>query len=331
VRAALAILALFAGLGAGFHAVAQPAPMPQFAWPVDCTLGDDCFIQKHVDRDPGPGASDFTCGSLTLNDHDGTDIALRSYAAMRTGVAVRAAAGGRVRAIREDVPDVSVRTAGAPDISDRECGNRVAVDHGGGWLTDYCHLKRGSIAVKPGDTVKTGDVLGQIGLSGQTEFPHVHFSIRRGREAIDPFDGRPAAQTCGQAAQPLWSLPVAYASSGIIRAGLAGEEPKQARIEDGDYVARTLPPDAPVLTFWITMFGQRTGDQQELTLSGPDGKTLARSAKPAPRTQIRVFQYVGVRRPAAGWTPGTYKGEYRLLREGKLIAQATREMVVPPR
>ncbi|MCG6904806.1 MAG: M23 family peptidase, partial [Rhodobacter sp.] len=44
--------------------------------PIDCVIGDSCFVQNYVDRDPGPGAVDFACHGLTYDGHQGTDIAL---------------------------------------------------------------------------------------------------------------------------------------------------------------------------------------------------------------------------------------------------------------
>ena len=61
------------------------------AFPLDCTLGDTCFIQQFVDQDPSPAARDFTCGSLTYDGHKGTDIALVDLADQAKGVNVLAA------------------------------------------------------------------------------------------------------------------------------------------------------------------------------------------------------------------------------------------------
>ena len=41
--------------------------------------------------------------------------------------------------------------------------------------------------MKVGDNVQVGDVLGKIGLSGRTQFPHVHVSVRHNGTCIDPF------------------------------------------------------------------------------------------------------------------------------------------------
>ena len=94
-----AACALFAA--AALPAAAQPALL----MPVDCTLGETCFIQNYPDHDPGPGFADFTCGSLGYDGHDGTDVALLSLAAMRAGVAVLAPADGTVARVQVSVGD----------------------------------------------------------------------------------------------------------------------------------------------------------------------------------------------------------------------------------
>ena len=58
-------------------------------WPVRCTLGKDCFVQNYVDHDATAGWSDFSCGALSYNAHDGTDIRLKNLQAMRVGAGLR--------------------------------------------------------------------------------------------------------------------------------------------------------------------------------------------------------------------------------------------------
>ena len=68
----------------------------------------------------------------------------------------------------------TVIIAGWPDNSGY--GNRVVVDHGNGYRTLYGHLSK--IAVVAGQTVKRGDVLGQMGSTGRSTGTHLHFEIR---------------------------------------------------------------------------------------------------------------------------------------------------------
>lgn len=63
-------------------------------------------------------------------------------------------------------------------------GNRVMIDHGNGFVTLYAHMS--SIAVSVGQTVNRGDVIGNVGSTGRSTGPHLHFEIRRGGEILDP-------------------------------------------------------------------------------------------------------------------------------------------------
>jgi murein DD-endopeptidase MepM/ murein hydrolase activator NlpD len=56
-------------------------------------------------------------------------------------------------------------------------GNYVVVDIGEGRFAFYAHMQPGSLRVKPGDKVTTGQVLGLLGNSGNTDAPHLHFHI----------------------------------------------------------------------------------------------------------------------------------------------------------
>ena len=70
-----------------------------------------------------------------------------------------------------------MRTIGHEQIKRRECGNTVILAHADGFESIYCHLQRGSLRVKPGDTVKREQDLGRAGLSGNTEFAYLHFAL----------------------------------------------------------------------------------------------------------------------------------------------------------
>lgn len=58
-----------------------------------------------------------------------------------------------------------------------DAGNYVALDLGDGRFAFYEHLKPGSIKVKPGQHVKRGVVIGQLGFTGQSTGPHLHFHV----------------------------------------------------------------------------------------------------------------------------------------------------------
>lgn len=314
VRRGLSAGFLGAAWLAGLATMAPAADPPALGFPVDCTLGADCFVQFFVDREPGPDARDFRCGPQTYDAHNGTDIRLTDFAALARGVAVVAAAPGRVAALRDGEPDFAFMEGGhAPG---RECGNGVVLDHGGGWRTQYCHLAPGSLRVTEGARVAKGMPLGAIGMSGLTEFPHLHFTLRQGDRVVDPFDAR-AAEDCGAAAEALWSAPMAPAQGGLLSLGLADRVPEWDAVKAG--TVAPPPADPPALVLWAYFHGTRSGDVVEIALDGPGGRLVER-AEPMERTQAQMFRAAGLRRPAAGWPPGEYRGSVALRRDGAVMA-----------
>lgn len=63
-------------------------------------------------------------------------------------------------------------------------GNVIYIDHGNGVTTRYGHLRR--IHVKKGATVVAGEKIGQIGSTGRTTGPHLHFEVRLAGRSVDP-------------------------------------------------------------------------------------------------------------------------------------------------
>jgi hypothetical protein len=59
-------------------------------------------------------------------------------------------------------------------------GNHVVIDHGNGEFSLLGHLRAGSVVVKVGDRVAQGTPLAQIGSSGSSYFPHLHYELRTG-------------------------------------------------------------------------------------------------------------------------------------------------------
>ncbi len=302
---------------------AAPAP-PTLELPIACAPGRTCEVQHYVDHDPGPGAKDYRCGAQTYEAHNGLDIRLPDMAAQRQGVAVLAAAAGRVARVRDGVADVSVRAAGAASVERLECGNGVAIDHGGGWETQYCHMAKGSIAVTAGQQVAVGARLGQVGLSGKTEYPHLHMTVRRDGRVVDPFAPDLAPGACGApTSASLWSArartALPYRPGAVLNLGFSGGPVTMAQVEAGDVGRPAL--DSPYLVAYGRAIALVAGDVLEMRLTGPAGAVLAQARQP-PMTQWRAQQltYIGKKRPAAGWPAGVYIAEVRILRAGKPVA-----------
>ena len=296
---------------------------PALGFPVDCIVGQSCLIQKLVDHDPGPGRRDYRCGLLTTNGHDGVDIRLRTMADMRAGFAVVAAAAGTVLRIRDGEPDISIADRGG--MNGKDAGNAVVIDHGGGWQTQYSHLRLGSIAVRAGQHVVTGERIGLIGLSGNSEFPHLHFTVRYRGEAVDPFIGTAALPPCGVEARVagLWAPGAArtlrYEPAAVVTGGLASAVPDKA-VAERDPPPQLAGRQAPII-LWVDAIGARAGDRQMFSIVGPNGQIVHEQQSVVADGGLSWFAYSGKRAPAAGWTSGRYVGRYGLQRGDAVVAK----------
>jgi murein DD-endopeptidase MepM/ murein hydrolase activator NlpD len=294
-----------------------------FRLPAACEIGRTCFIQHYVDHDTSPEAKDYRCGTLTYDGHDGTDLRVPTTAVQKAGVDVLAAADGKVLRTRDSMEDISVYGRGRESVENTECGNGAIIDHGNGWQTQYCHMAKGSLAVKPGDTVKAGDRIGRIGLSGATEFPHLHFTIRKDGKVVDPFTSGPASQACGTGQQAsLWEPSVqsalAYQAGSVLNKGFAPGPVTMEAIESGAAEQNIPTTTSPALVAYVRAIGLKGGDVQVLTLFDTDGKPIAQNkAPPLDRDKAQWMIFAGIKQPAGGFRPGLYRAIYRVERDGK--------------
>ncbi len=292
-----------------------------FRLPVACEVGRSCFVQHYVDHDSSPGARDYQCGTLTYDKHDGIDIRVPTLAAQKAGVDVVAAADGKVLRVRDGVEDVSVADRGRGSVAKTECGNGAVVDHGNGWETQYCHMAKGSIGVKPGDPVKAGDRIGRIGLSGLTEFPHLHMTVRKDGKVVDPFAFGVADNACGGGTS-LWDASarqaLAYQAGSVLNKGFAPGPVTMEAIEAGAAERDAPTTTSPALVAYVRAIGLKGGDVQTLTLFDTNGKPVAQNkAPPLDRNKAQVMAFAGIRQPAGGFRPGLYRAIYRVERDGK--------------
>lgn len=327
-RATLVLLALAPAAQA-----ADAPPGGGFSLPVACVLGRNCWIMNYPDMDPSAAVADPMCGPRSYNGHKGTDIAIRDLTAMRTGVAVKAAADGTVRGTRDGMPDRFIDAAGIAALHGRDCGNGVVIDHRDGWQTQYCHMRRGSIAVHTGETVRRGQILGYVGLSGRTAFPHAHLSVRHDGIDIDPLTGRAIRSGCDadRTGHTLWKTPDAaaaahYRAGALYAIGFAPGRVSGAAIKNNAASPATLPPNAPALVIWAALFGVRGGDEVTVEIRAPDGRTLLRKVVTIDHDQAWRLTYSGLRRTVAKWPAGRYRGTAMLHRGGAQPLNQTRRI-----
>ncbi|MFP1630670.1 M23 family metallopeptidase [Zhengella sp. ZM62] len=301
--------------------------------PVDCDLGRSCFLQQMPDMEPGPGAADPYCGPATYDGHTGIDIRVRSMADMARGVSVLAMREGVVRGTRDGEDDRLVRTeADRKAIADRECGNGVLIDHGDGSVTQYCHMRQGSVRVRNGDKVARGQPIGQIGASGLAQFPHVHAELRIDGKPVDLLTGRPLDAGCDNGLGEVRSLfdgdfagRLGDGDGTLLDAGFA------SGAVDHDALGETgapRPPDvrAGALTGWAWFANLRKGDRIRLRLNGPAGGVIADvTSKPMDRSKATYSVFAGKRGAPAAGEHGLL---IELLRGGEVIRSARRTLTI---
>lgn len=304
------------------------ADAPRLSLPIDCEPGKTCYVEDYVDADPGPGKRDFMCGLKSRDAHRGTDIVLLSFDAMTAGVDVLAAAPGVVAATRDGVPDQPVTPATRDSIKGRECGNAVRIDHGDGWQTLYCHMKSGSVQVRKGDQLERGAVLGEVGLSGLTNVPHVHIGMLKDGKVIDPFNPEDR-NTCGTASGTgLWDSAPAYHRAGLFTAGFSTTVPGFDAVKSGAARAATARPDQPLVLYGHAFYAE-PGDQLIFTAQGPEGE-IFRQDITLDDPQAQLFRAFGRKAPAAGWPAGAYRGYVRLQRDQEVLALRHADITVAP-
>ena len=194
----------------------------------------DLYPTNFVDLDPGPGLRDYVCGTQTYDGHTGIDTTVRSFREMDIGVPVFAALDGRVISVQDGQFD---RNHG-PTVS--QFDNHVVVEHGPGRFTIYGHLRRG-IALKRNDRVVSGQQIGWTASSGNSSWPHLHFTSQVDSTVHEPFSGECNAGESGWAAQVPY--PVApYAKDFLLSAKpLTGKRdlPWDQAVRTGTFVRGT--------------------------------------------------------------------------------------------
>ncbi|MBL4693145.1 MAG: M23 family metallopeptidase [Magnetovibrio sp.] len=311
-----------------------------FVFPIDCTVGKTCWIANYVDLKPGKGVVDYACGTATYdalpgNQHKGTDIALQDMAAVRRGVEVRAVERGIVVGVRDGVPDINIKDRKTAPASNRACGNGVRLQHLNGLVTQYCHMKKGSISVKSGAQVEQGQRLGLVGLSGLTSFPHLHFQVTKinakgDKTIIDPFAGLDRKTACGVGENPLWTAHALahapYQPTAIYNVGFVDKKPDFTAISQGLYKAEVFPTTVPVLVLWAEFFRVEGGDELTFEITTPTGHTLHKQTLPIKSKKSHYVAFSGLRIKSPNLTPGIYEGTVSLRRAQKTIT--TRRKII---
>ncbi len=332
--AAIALTAAVLLAGAP-RAAAQDGPGPSLRFPARCDIGGDCWYRQYMDLDAARTYRDHRCGLRASEGHEGTDIAPTDPDG--ASIAVLAAAAGTVVGTRDGMDDRPLR-AGDDSRQGRECGNGVRIDHGGGWTSQYCHLRRGSVAVERGEAVAAGDVLGAIGSSGQSDTPHVHFQLERDGTPVDPFTGARAArpprcEASGAPAGALWQAPraerfSAYRPTVVFRAGLTTAPPDRDRARREGYPAAAAVT-ARALVGYVIVLGAAGGTTIDTFINAPGGERLFERRAVVERDFAEYFNFAGTPRRGGPWPPGAYRARFVVSGpDGDVLAEAAARLAL---
>lgn len=301
------------------------AQTKDFDLPIDCEFGKHCFVQQGPDVQGGPDHRDPLCGQATYDGHSGWDIRVRWMPDL--GLPVLAARDGVVVGRRDEMPDRIVRTDDdRAAVSGRECGNGLVIAHADGWTSQYCHLQRGSVRVKRGDSVEAGDIVGAVGASGLAQFPHIHFSVKKDGNDVDPLTGHPLGKgSCGNFSETVLTEAASAILSGdstsIIASGISWEIPDNARVlQFGAPPPRQAGNGAFVA--WAWAINLEEGWRVRLRVTDKEGEPVVETeTSPLDRNKADFLAYGGRRDLNAD--SGTYTLEVSVIDGTRSIVSST--------
>ena len=149
-------------------------PRPAFQLPVAC--GETWVLGTY------PGHDDFDIDFFPARGRAWGRPVLASFG----GTVIEAGINGTLGSRTPDNPRGPHGTG---------AGYWVKIDHGGRWDTQYLHLLEPPL-VEVGQRVETGDQLGEVGSTGKSGAPHLHYEQHRSGEKVEAyFDGRPSGIT----------------------------------------------------------------------------------------------------------------------------------------
>lgn len=310
-----------------------PLSAMELGLPAQCELGNSCFMQQYPDMNPGEEVADPMCGGQSYDGHKGTDLRIRSIKDIEKGYAVVAVSDGEVLRARDGAQDRLIETEDdRAKVSGKECGNGLVLRLSDGYEIQYCHLRQQSLVVKPGQMVRRGDKLGEIGASGLAQFPHVHITVSRNGEVVDPLTGRKTSEGCStsfQASDSLFSPSIVakldLTKPEVLAFGLAGKPlDHQALVIEGP------PPQVSskdnLFVVWGWFINLRKGSIIKLSLKDKDGNiVIDKTSDPLDRNKATFSFFSGKRHSIS---PGDYEIEVSVMNDSFMIRKASSIMKI---
>jgi murein DD-endopeptidase MepM/ murein hydrolase activator NlpD len=285
-------------------------PPLEMGVPVLCEINKNCEIVNYPDTDSSDKISDYKGGKVSLNQQNTVDIAVNSIKQVESGIPVLAAQDGTVIYSSDGFQDnfnLDMKT----DPTSAPCGNALILEHSYGWKTLYCHLKKGSIALKPGNSVLRGSKIAELGMSGISEFPHLSFAVVKDEIYYDPFTGKPINNQKAMQYLPFWRASVlnlmTYKPFQIMNSGITLEEPNLKKAKSGEANFSEFLSDASSINPWVWGFHLKKGDFIKIKFKDPYGAIVFSDSKKISENKPENFLYWKASRPSEKWKPGTYQ------------------------
>lgn len=152
------------------------------------------------------------------------------------GEAVLAVADGIVASVRNDLPERQRLDERSDHALETGGGNSVVLDLGDGRFAHYGHLRTGSVRVVPGQRVRRGETIAEVGFTGSASDPQLHFNLSDGASTLAS-EGLPFA------------LDRFRALGGYARIDDVGRVPWTPRREGEDTRRNELPAGNSVVVF----------------------------------------------------------------------------------
>lgn len=134
-------------------------------------------IQQQNKIDHIPAVMPINISDYTMSSGYGYRIdPVYGGSAFHAGLDFAAPTGTPVYATADGEVNVAERSGGY--------GNKIDISHGFNYITRYAHLSK--IDVSPGQKVKRGDKIGEVGSTGKSTGPHLHYEVRYKNEPQNP-------------------------------------------------------------------------------------------------------------------------------------------------
>ena len=268
--------------------------------PIDCKLGENCWITNLPRHFYENKEVDYKCGSKTYPGHKGTDFILEDIEQMKQGFDVLSPFDGIVKSIQDGIKDNDINLPTLDKIiEDQECGNNVVV------VTDdfeaqLCHMEQNSISVKVGDQVSAGERLGSVGVSGKVNHPQLSFIFNKRNldgtvTELDPFYGD--QPNCGLSPRSLWTNSEYLSNNtktGIVyNYGIAFQIPDVTKVRSGYYKRIIQPHNPEMVMVFADILSVDKGHKMKVQFLNSEGKILFEKDQEFTKYEPRYFFYIG--------------------------------------